>query len=507
MIVVLVALIAASVLFTTATRKRFQKAKSNRKVHQHAGKNINMLPDEVLVQIFEKLSRQERLGIEQVCKKWQHVGKDLSWSQERIFDDTNFANLPRVIQIKPFFERCGRYLRHLSFVKIYHSTEAVLSFIKMAPNVQHLTFLDISLTDESLKELAEIVPGLKSLEVLTTFPYSPFDERIVPDYHLGLMQCFKAMKSLEYLCIYATGALFDQHTFVQFPANLKYLKLYCVSNDAQILSWVADGCKNLRALDLYSFSDENVYLPISKFKSLTYLSMPLRPHEIGYVFEELTELRTLELLGNLDDTLVISAIAQHCKKVQNLHIMNDWSSREVNAEIYANTLRLTSLTSLRSLAFCANKYSKEQATEIVNRLIAKGKIQYINFYSGTEVQFEAEILLEILRRCKCIRYISLRLPIMDSDCYSRICQVVDEIDDEKRQDRDLTGESHQIVTVRYLQYNDKGGLIIENMTPYIWLRFTIDGGSPNTVCESWKLGWLSAGKRYPYDQVGDSRNR
>ncbi|KAI1709535.1 f-box-like domain-containing protein [Ditylenchus destructor] len=210
--------------------------------------NINELPVVNLAQIFEKLPQQDRLNIEQVCKKWQHVGKNLSWSNYRIFDNLSGPDWPdtRAMQIKPFFERCGRYLRHLTLRRWF--PETVLSFIKMAPNVQHLQLWSVKLNNESLTELAEIVPGLKSLAVAASCQIS---EHSVLDYTLGLTDCFKVMTSLEYLLIYEP-CLFSQHTFVQFPSNLKYLDLCYASNAAQILSWVAEGCKNLKGLLLES---------------------------------------------------------------------------------------------------------------------------------------------------------------------------------------------------------------------------------------------------------------
>ncbi|KAI1703043.1 f-box-like domain-containing protein [Ditylenchus destructor] len=129
-----------------------------------------MLPDEVLAQIFEKLSWKDRFEIERVCKKWQLVGKYHSWSNVQIFDNKNYITFPEanVMRHEPFLERCGRHLRHVTLRE--WSPETVLSFIRMAPNVQHLKFWYVKLNDEIFKELAEIVPGLKSLALC------PFEE-------------------------------------------------------------------------------------------------------------------------------------------------------------------------------------------------------------------------------------------------------------------------------------------------------------------------------------------
>ncbi|KAI1693741.1 hypothetical protein DdX_20499 [Ditylenchus destructor] len=57
--------------------------------------SINMLPDVNLAQIFEKLPWQERLKIEQVCKNWQHVGKNFSWPNYKVFDNYEIPGLAR----------------------------------------------------------------------------------------------------------------------------------------------------------------------------------------------------------------------------------------------------------------------------------------------------------------------------------------------------------------------------------------------------------------------------
>ncbi|KAI1703721.1 hypothetical protein Ddc_16447 [Ditylenchus destructor] len=442
--------------------------------------NINELPVVNLAQIFEKLPWQERLKVEQVCKNWQHVGKNLSWANYRIFDNFKYEHLSdtRAMQIKPFFERCGRHLRHLTLRK--WSPEAVLSFIRMAPNVQHLKFWLVKLNDESLMELAGIVPALKSLAVKVSLRC---EERYT-DYNLGLMECFKVMTCLEYLYLYETGALFSQQSFIQFPSNLKYLELHYVCNAAQILSWVALGCKNLKGLHLSGITNENLFRSISQIKSLTYLDMSFKwvMYEIGFVFEELTELRALEI-DTLDET-VISEIAQHCKKLEHLDIC--YSRREISAQTHANVLRLASLPNLCSLEIRASNYQKEQSTEFVNRFVAKGNLQYIKMY--VHGPLEHEVLLEILRRCKNIRSVDLEFGPMNSDFYSKICQVVDEIDEENSQQRELTGEEHPIVEVQYNKY------LAEYMAvPYKWLQFK-DPISRSAVNEKWKFGWLGAGK-------------
>ncbi|KAI1702289.1 F-box domain containing protein [Ditylenchus destructor] len=375
--------------------------------------NINELPVVNLAQIFEKLPWKDRLKIEQVCKNWQHVAKNFSWANYNVFDNLEYKDWPdtRAMQIKPFFERCGRHLRYLTLEK--WSPQTVLSFIRMAPNVQHLRFCQVKLNDESLKELAGIVPGLKSLGMIRC-------KEISTDYSLGLMECFKAMTGLEYLSISEPYALFSRHSFVQFPSNLKYLDLCFVSNPAQILSWVAEGCKVLKGLCLYLCydGDESLFHAISQIKSLTYLAMFTSldwktPYEIGYVFEELTELRALEI-NTLDE-------------------------------------------------------------------------KYIKMY--TQAPLDPEVLLEILRRCKSIRSVGLDFGPINSDFCSKICQAVDEIDEENRKQSAFTGITHPIVEV--VQYYQK---MDGNITaPYKWLRFK-DDVSHSAVCEKWKFGWLGAGK-------------
>ncbi|KAI1709533.1 f-box-like domain-containing protein [Ditylenchus destructor] len=401
--------------------------------------NINELPGMILAQIFEKLPWEELLKIEQVCKNWQHVGKNLSWSNYRIFDNFEYRDRPEAKQIKTFLERCGRHLRHLTLYK--WSSQTVLSFIRMAPNVQHLRFCNVMLNDEFLKELAEVVPGLKSLAFKRNTRCKQY-----PEYNLGLILCFKAMTRLEYLDISDSGVIFKGNRFGEFPPNLKYLALDGVSDAAEIISWVATRCKDLRGLRLSCDINENTLQAISQLKNLTYLSLR-RTYStyISYnvIFEALTELRAIQI--DTIDEKVLTAIARHCEKLEHLRMFHN-PLDEISPKVHAPMMRLASLPNLCSLSIRGGggSYSKEHATEFVNRLIANGKLQNIEL--NIPVRLEPEMLFEILRRCKSIRYINLVFcRIGFSDLYPKACQVVDEIDESERQQRELTGVTHPVV--------------------------------------------------------------
>ncbi|KAI1702381.1 f-box-like domain-containing protein [Ditylenchus destructor] len=446
-------------------------------------RNINMLPDEILVQIFEKLRWQKRLKIEQVCKKWQHVGKNLSWSNERTFDNESFVDLPeaRVMQIRPFFDRCGSHLRHLTLRNWL--PHVALPVISMAQNVQHLRLCSINLTSEHFQQLAQILPNLKSLE----FALASQPNRNMTDFSLGLMEYFKVMTSLEYLYIEALSGFFHQYEFVQFPPNLKYLCLDDVKNVEQILSLAAKGCKDLKGLSvvLSNFNiDGNAVQSISQMKSLTYLSVPMRLIAYNDVFEPSIELRALKI--DTINTTTIEAITRHCKNLEHLHIYrNRWG--EIMPVEHANMLRLASLPNLCSLEIWASNYSKEQTTEFVNRLVDTGNLQYIQM-TTSKAPLELEVLFEILRRCKGIRSIALNFGRIDAKVYSKICGVIDEIDESDRQHGEFLEETHPIVEVQCNTH------LIQNIaTTYKWLRFK-DQVSYSAVLEKWQYGSLSAGK-------------
>ncbi|KAI1702308.1 hypothetical protein DdX_15577 [Ditylenchus destructor] len=211
------------------------------------------------------------------------------------------------------------------------------------------------------------------------------------------------MTSLEYLCINVEDELFNFYSFVQFPPNLKYLALYNVRNAAKILSWVAKGCKDLIGLRLDCELTANGFQAISRMKSLKYLDVPMS-YDIGYVFEELTELRAIkidtvnEMVVIVTSLQVIDAIKRYCNNLEHLNISGNRSDK-ISAEIHANLLQLASLPCLCSLSIWASSYSKEQTTEFVNRLVANGNIQYIQM-ATSKVPLEPEVLFEMLRRCK-----------------------------------------------------------------------------------------------------------
>ncbi|KAI1702383.1 hypothetical protein Ddc_17096 [Ditylenchus destructor] len=404
-------------------------------------------------------------------------------SKCKVNDEYNISMLPDEILIRPFFDRCGSHLRHLTLRNWL--PHVALPVIRMAPNVQHLRLCSVNLTSEPFRELAQILPNLKSLEfALKTHP-----NRIMTAYSLALMEYFKVMTSLEYLYIKADAGLFHQNAFVQFPPNLKYLCLNDVKNVGKILPWVTEGCKDLKGLSvvLNAFSiNGNALQAISQMKSLTCLSVPVKliDYDVGYAFEALIELRALKI--NTMSKTAIEAITRHCKNLEHLHISgNRWA--EISPEEHANMLRLASLPNLCSLEIWASSYSKEQTTEFVNRLVDTGNLQYIQM-TTSEAPLELEVLFEILRRCKGIRSIALNFGRIDAEVYSKICGVIDEIDESDRQHGEFLEETHPIVEV---QCNKK--LTRDIATTYKWLRFKTQV-SPSAVLEKWQYGSLSAGK-------------
>ncbi|KAI1702370.1 hypothetical protein Ddc_17104 [Ditylenchus destructor] len=282
-----------------------------KKYYWESRTNINDLPN---AQIFEKLVWEERLKIEQVCKKWQYVGKNLSWSNERIFDNTpyKYCSESRFMQFEALFERCGCHFRHLMFYS--WSPVIILSLIGTAPNVKHLKFRQVKLNHGwyGMKKLSFIAPHLKSLCL---------DCNHESDIDNGLVECFKVMTCLEYLSISTGGTLFSQYSFVQFPPSLKFLSLERIHINNQILEWIAKGCKDLKTLRLlsclYGSTNENAFHAIYQMISLMCLHLEINnvddSSDFGYVFEALTELRVLEI-DTVDDRIIIFAILYKNKK-------------------------------------------------------------------------------------------------------------------------------------------------------------------------------------------------
>ncbi|KAI1709536.1 hypothetical protein Ddc_13850 [Ditylenchus destructor] len=294
---------------------------------------------------------------------------------------TNINDLPDVNLIKPFFERCGRHLRHFTFCHnsyLMEPAHTALTFLRMAPNVQHLRLWEIKTNYDTLKVLAEIMPHLKSLYLTVSLP---IDENET-NYSQGLIEWLQVMMCLEYLHLSSRTMLFVLRPFIQFPPTLKYLHLDDISNTGRILSWVAKECKDLKGLRITChlnarYLNDDAYQAISQMKSLEYLSVsePLpmserTPSNFGYIFEALTELRVL-VINHVRET-VITAIGQYCNKLEHLDI-DVWDSTESCASV----LRLTSLPNLCSLRLSASNYPKAQTVEFLNRLIVMGNLKAI----------------------------------------------------------------------------------------------------------------------------------
>ncbi|KAI1709545.1 F-box protein SKIP2-like isoform X2 [Ditylenchus destructor] len=490
--------------------------------------NINELLDVTLGQIFEKFPLKERLKLEQVCKKWYNASKNFGWENFRIFNNDKFAHW-KVTKMTSFFDRCGRYLRHLTLGDC--SAQEALTLLKTAPNVLHLSLSFVNLNDECLKELAQILPGLKSMSLINTFQC--YED--VNDYNLGLLECFKVMTHLEYLRIDGDGSLFDQYPFVQFPPNLKYLHLDNIGLADETLSWVAEGCKDFKGLRLTDPPlNEDAALAISRMKSfvqrpsvqisaqsqhcavLSRCSLAARRerqccdwldggpsgrtdeglrffsllHAILCVLTLKTASRVLK--AGIGNPPVIACITKYCKKLEHLGVRD---TREFSPDIQSDLLCLASLPSLCSLAILAD-YSKEQTTELIERLIDIGNLQYVKMDTSKE-PLEPEVLLKMLRQCKRIKTISLNIGEIDFEFYSRICQIVDEVDEKDWEQSQFVGEEkvefpedgHPIVEMEYYGGTTTTG----NIRPYKWFRLT-DKVSRQAAFEKWEYGMLSAGK-------------
>ncbi|KAI1703041.1 hypothetical protein Ddc_16734 [Ditylenchus destructor] len=342
---------------------------------------INDLADVNLAQIFKTFPWQERLKFEQVCQKWHYVGKNLSWTNYKVFHSHKYVDWSEercrkeVSEIKSLFDRCGRNLRHLTLEN--WSPQIVLPFIRMASNVQHLSLSFVKLKSQHFRELARILPNLKSLSLVVT---PPDGENCFDDYHMGLVEYFRVMSSLEYLSLKMVKkhALFARYSFVQFPLNLKYFALYggVKSDHRRIIPWVVEGCKDLRGLRLNVHGLNEIF----QIKSLTFLAMPFICGST-YNFEALTELRAVNIEHPNDE--VLTAITQHCRELEHVSIsdcpmVESWSNYNElisNYDEQANLLRVVSLPNICSLSIEPVNYSRRNAAELISLLIANGKLQ------------------------------------------------------------------------------------------------------------------------------------
>ncbi|KAI1695601.1 f-box-like domain-containing protein [Ditylenchus destructor] len=235
--------------------------------------NVNDLPDIILSKILKDLPWKERLKVERVCRKWYYVGRNLSWTTYRIFDNEKYENWTeaRTEELEPFFDRCGRHLRHLTLHKWPPVT--VLRFIRMAPNIQHLGLSCVILNATHLLEIAQTVPKLKSLEL--QFCRERSDESDSPN--TDFAECLRSFQFLEYLCINEANISFhERKSACNLPHSLKHLALYYVTNVDEILHATKE-CKDLEGLSLtddsYSMINTQGWQAVSEMKNLKYLAV------------------------------------------------------------------------------------------------------------------------------------------------------------------------------------------------------------------------------------------
>ncbi|KAI1703040.1 hypothetical protein Ddc_16733 [Ditylenchus destructor] len=424
------------------------------------------------------------------CRSAHNVEEQIAKRHYRE-SSAHINDLADVNLIKSLFERCGRNLRELTLGN--WSPQLVLPFIRMAPNVQHLKLRYIKLKSQHFRELARLLPNLKSLSLVVSIPENSYD-----DYRMGFVKYFKVMSSLEYLSLNMDNVypLFVRYSFFWFPPNLKYLALSggIKKEYISILPWVAKGCKHLQGLRLNeSRLNENAIQAIFQIKSLRYLDMPFLCGST-YTFETLTELRAVKI-KNPNNT-VLTVITQHCKELEHITILGYPVVERLSDRYdeHANLLRVVSLPNICSLSIEPVNCSRIKATELINRLIANGKLQYIKMErSYDHSPLKSEVLFKLLRQCKSIRSIALNFGPINSKFYTKICQVVDEIDEKERQQSAFDTVTHQIVELQYDKKITNSKIGKDKVLQYKWLRFT-DQISPPAVYAKWRFGFLEAGK-------------
>ncbi|XP_033219914.1 F-box/LRR-repeat protein 7-like [Belonocnema kinseyi] len=157
-----------------AARNKVEKINTSVDTDYISHTSIEQLPDFCLDRIFQNFSIYDRIRIERVCKRWQHVSKD-SWYTVTKLDSIlpHIENIGRVERslttdryiLRQVLNRCGKYLLSLDLRKEEESRRygEVTVPVIISETCQKLQVLNLSCYVIEVKSFLRMIPVCENL--------------------------------------------------------------------------------------------------------------------------------------------------------------------------------------------------------------------------------------------------------------------------------------------------------------------------------------------------------
>uniref|UniRef100_A0A915EHH7 Uncharacterized protein n=1 Tax=Ditylenchus dipsaci TaxID=166011 RepID=A0A915EHH7_9BILA len=334
----------------------------------------------------------------------------------------------------------------------------MLKCLKSMPNLLHLKVYEVELTTESLAQISQQLPDLKSVYL----------DLWVDDTDLNPF--LLSANNLDYLAISTLySALKEDVPINQMPQTLKYLQL---SGDQEfyLLDKVSQDCKSLNSLVIYSQVTDQMIDFVGKLISLKNLEIGLLTDDQGsaesnyaQIFTHLNNLRALTLQEA--DQWITKSIADNCKQLELLIIQESISCKGAS--------HLASLPKLTSLEISSLEGSPEDLEQFILQLSERGKLQHV-WIENDDIRLPLNGLLHLIQNCKPLKSVHLYFE-QDDLAYSRLCKLVD----------DISADSRDLMQILFKSIGEKE-------QKYKWLKFCTEISRPSLV-NPWKYAELSDG--------------
>uniref|UniRef100_A0A0M3HXD0 F-box domain-containing protein n=1 Tax=Ascaris lumbricoides TaxID=6252 RepID=A0A0M3HXD0_ASCLU len=369
-------------------------------------KNIEDIPDHLLVSVFSLLPIVDRVRAERVCRKWRYLARGFSWSSTDTF---SFSTLMKSKASQPFASerpyigdaevkslalRCGRYLRHVD-LHAFRDTltySVCRSFAPLCPHLHSLNLCGIQLTNSSVQLLGRHCPNLEEVNF-----HRCFQESVV---ERGLSSFFNKCERLRAVDVGENERLSGIPSFETLPKTLATLKIGgCYRLTGAAMEAVKNRCPNLtylmmNSVDTLSANElNNFFTSMVNLRKLKFGECFIS-HTIGGADLNLGALKNLSELTINDNLLitdrVLRTLVNGCKQLRYVDISG--------CNRFVTNDGLMELAKLQSLTHLNLSMMRITTDETVKRIAEKGILQAILLHRCDDITDAA--VTKILECCQ-----------------------------------------------------------------------------------------------------------
>lgn len=372
---------------------------------------FKMLPDEIMVYIFEHIDLIQRVKVEGVSRRWEFMARKSWLTVKRLtFDARSTYNGINILeQFSSFAHRSKETLVELR-LKGFHSRLKFGHILKLLLKVEHIHFAATRVT-------SSIVNSLKYLSRLRSLSFESIDGNST----LALESYFTASNTLTFLRIPVTLCFQPPK---KLPAQLEFLNIYTnelvwnvtygydkkSSQVEQIVETAASECPNMVILLLPDrIINQNIFDSLMLFKKLKFLRLNFATSLTSAFISFLDSFHALEgLMLDIINDKVVQAIVRNCPSLVHLTFLIEPSRKNI-----LSIRELSSLPHLRSLSIGFLRQLNHRSplsplfVSSLCSIVDNGNL--VHFNCAPDYAFDIDFLMELIKKCQSIESIACSL--------------------------------------------------------------------------------------------------